>query len=290
VSVSSTVASFATGPTLTDAVDRCDWRTIGRERYYRDYMLPLRPVIIIGALEHWGARTKWTPEFFRDHHFNLPAETKGGQKWLLGNLVERVLRSTPDAPAPYLQQHPIDDWPAELLADILPLPECTMPNWLDSRWFPSIYKMKSTEFFLGGPGAKFPFLHFDHWHMHAFLMQLYGTKEYVIFPPSETPYMYAHGGSKENISQIDNVDQPDLTRFPLLANARGFRFRLQPGETLYVPSGWWHTARILSPSITVAVSGANAANWAAFKRDMLQDHRARNATRAAAIGLYLSVF
>jgi histone arginine demethylase JMJD6 len=282
-------APVAAGPSLTPSVDRHDWRSIGRERYHREYMLPLRPVVIGGALDHWDARTKWTPEFFRERHFNLPVEAKG-QQWLLGNLVERVLQSTADAPAPYLQQHPIDNWPTELRADISPLPECTTPNWLDSRWFPSAYQMKQTEFFLGGPGAKFPYLHYDHWHMHAFLMQLYGTKEYVIFPPSETSYMYPHGGAKQNISQVDDVLQPNLDRFPLFASARGFRFTLHPGETLYVPSGWWHTARILSPSITVAISGANAANWTAFKRDMLQDHRARNAPRAAAIAAYLSVF
>ncbi len=45
------------------------------------------------------------------------------------------------------------------------------------------------------------------------------------------------------------------------------RFLLHSGETLYVPSGWWRSARILEPSITVSVTGANRANWRGYRAD-----------------------
>jgi hypothetical protein len=34
-----------------------------------------------------------------------------------------------------------------------------------------------------------------------------------------------------------------------------------------MPSGWWHTARILSPSITISINGANAVSWPDFRKD-----------------------
>lgn len=277
------------GPSFSKGVDTHDWDSIGYRRYQQEYMLPLKPVVIKGALKHWRALGKWTPEYFRDNWGAMKLEIKG-QAWTMADLVDRVLVSTPQSPAPYLQQHHIDGWPAELLADVSPLPQCTRPNWVESRWFPSRYQMKSTEFFLGGPGAKFPFLHFDHWHMHAFLMQVCGVKEYIAFAPDQTPYMYANDGDKENISSVDEIDTPDLQKFPLFAKARGIKFLLQPGETLYVPSGWWHTARILSPSITISINGANAANWSAFRKDMLRDHAKRSPARAMALAAYFAVF
>jgi hypothetical protein len=35
-----------------------------------------------------------------------------------------------------------------------------------------------------------------------------------------------------------------------------------------VPSRWWHTARILSPSITVSTNVLNESNWDNFTEDM----------------------
>ena len=70
---------------------------------------------------------------------------------------------------------------------------------------------------------------------------------------------------------------PNLERFPLPVRAQGARFKLHPGETFFVPpGGWWHTARILNPSVTISINGVNRANGAAFRHD----HAARAARRS----------
>ena len=61
--------------------------------------------------------------------------------------------------------------------------------------------------------------------------------------------------------------EPDREKFPLFDQAEGVRFELHAGETLFVPAGWWHTARILNPSVTVSVNGLNRPNSAAFRND-----------------------
>ena len=61
--------------------------------------------------------------------------------------------------------------------------------------------------------------------------------------------------------------EPDPVEFPLFDRAQGVRFELHPGETLFVPAGWWHTARILNPSVTVSINGLNRANGEAFRND-----------------------
>lgn len=247
---------------LSDEIDRR--AGLDPDAFEREYLRPPRPVVLTDAIAHWRALGRWTPELFRDEYGYLEVEVDG-ETMTLRDLIRRIEASTDDSPAPYLHNQLIAEWPPELLADVLPMPACTRPNWLESRLFPSRSRMTSVETYIGGRGAQFPVLHYDGLHTHAYLMQLHGVKEYIVFSPDQTAFMYPLDG--KNTSRIDDVLEPDLAAFPLFDQAQGVRFELHPGETLFVPSGWWHTARILSASVTVSVNGVNRANSAAFRRD-----------------------
>jgi histone arginine demethylase JMJD6 len=264
------------GPTFSADIDRHEWSQLGRKRYVREYVDPLTPVIITGALEHWAATRKWTFELFRAQYGDLPLEIDG-RKLSMAQLIEEVIASTPDAPAPYLRNHLVKNLPKALQADIAPMPACTRPNWLEHPLISAHTSLTYVELYIGGRGARFPVLHYDGLHTHAFLMQIQGVKEYVGFAPDQTPYMYIRGRAGEpgvspiseqpNVSEINDIENWDASRFALFGKAKGVRFTLHPGETLFMPAGWWHTARILSPSITISINGANAANWSDFRKD-----------------------
>jgi hypothetical protein len=281
------IQTHRNAPTFIDAIDRYDWSELGAARYLREYMTPLKPVVISGAFEHWPARQKWTLDFFRRQHGDLPLEIEG-RELTMAELISEVENSTPTKPAPYLHNHLVSRLPAELRTDIDPMPACTYPNWLEHPLISFRGPLTYVELYIGGTGARFPILHYDGLHTHAFLMQLQGVKEYIAFPPDQTPLMYQMSEQDgPNLSSVDNVEAPDLTRFPLFAQATGVRFKLHPGETLFVPSGWWHTARILSSSITVSINGANHANWANFRSDFCRDHMAGRKAKAVLAAVYL---
>lgn len=75
----------------------------------------------------------------------------------------------------------------------------------------------------------------------------------------------------------------DLERFPLFDQADGVRFELHAGETLFVPAGWWHTVRILNPSVTVSVNGLNRANSAWFRNDYCENLALRSAVVSSVV-------
>lgn len=252
---------------LNDGIDRRAGLT--RERFEQEYLMPLRPVILTDAIDHWSALGRWTPAFFKTHygHLNVAVD---GEVMTLADLVDRVNASTDERPAPYLRNQLLSDWPAELCAELSPMPQCTRPNWLESRLFPSTRDLSYLELYIGGKGAKFPVLHYDHLFTHAFLMQLHGEKEYIAFSPEQGAFLYPRQGVHRNQSTINDPLHPDLDAFPLADRAQGIRFRLMPGETLFVPAGWWHTARILSPSVTISLNSVNQANVAAFRRDYVE--------------------
>ena len=91
--------TFCKGPMLTDGIDRYGWDEIGSARYYREYVLTLRPVIIRGAFDHWPARRKWNLHFLRNHYKDLPV-TVGGSPRKLGEFIEEVLASAPNSACP----------------------------------------------------------------------------------------------------------------------------------------------------------------------------------------------
>jgi hypothetical protein len=271
---------------LADQIDRRAGLT--RTSFADEYLSPPRPVILTDAMSHWPALGRWTPEFFK-HEYGALEVAVDGETMTLAQLIARIEASSVDAPAPYLRNQSLAAWPPELAAEVSPMPECTQPNWLDSRVFPSRNQLSSVEVYIGGRGAEFPVLHYDGMHTHAFLMQLHGDKEYIVFSPEQTPYMYPRDGLERNKSRVGDVLAPDLASFPLFDEAQGVRFELHPGETLFVPAGWWHTARILSASVTVSVNVLNRANSAAFREDYCASIARRSALLSSVVRAGLRV-
>jgi hypothetical protein len=53
-----------------------------------------------------------------------------------------------------------------------------------------------------------------------------------------------------NISRVD-VERPDLTKFPLFANATHMDVVIGPGEFIYIPARCWHYVRALTTSVSL---------------------------------------
>ncbi len=192
-------------------------------------------------------------------------------KLTLGEFIPQVLASTPDAPAPNLTNLPIAQHLPEFLPEIGPLPDFVRPNWaertlLHPRIRREMQRGSMLELYLGGPGGNFPVLHSDGLSTHAFLMPIAGVKQYWVWPPEDSAHLYP--GAALNTSPIRDIKHPDPELYPNFPQARATTFTLHPGELLFVPSRWWHTARILSPSITVSTNVLNESNWHNFTEDM----------------------
>lgn len=105
-------------------------------------------------------------------------------------------------------------------------------------------------------------LHYDP--MDGTLMQLYGSKRVVLFPPSQTYnlyplsiFNYLRYGLKlrGSYSQV-YPDRPDLVKYPRFKQAQAHRYEviLQSGEILFIPSGWWHEVTSFGNEVICAVN------------------------------------
>ena len=196
-------------------------------------------MILTDALSHWPALGRWSPQFFKTQYGHLEVQVDG-ERMSLGELVDRIEASTEDHPAPYLRNQPLAEWPPELAADVLAhagvhaaqlAPEPVLP--VATATCPPRRRISAVA------ALDFPVLHYDNWHTHAFLMQLYGEKEYLAFSPDQTAAMYPRDDGSGNRSQLDDLDHPRLTEFPLFEHAKGVRFCPRPGRNacLFPPVG-----------------------------------------------------
>jgi histone arginine demethylase JMJD6 len=262
---------------MTNSIDRR--YKLSYEQFAKEYLYANKPVIVTDALLEWKALRRWTPEFFKKEFgsmkFTLDDNSKskaayqghgnGAVEYTMDRFIDLVFSSTEADPAPYFRNQMLYELFPSLKDDIEPLPEYFQPNWLPDHYMVKyvsevLNRGAALELYIGGKGGAFPVLHYDGAGTHAFLMHVYGRKQFIIYPPSQEQFLYP-SPEKQNNSLINSIDNPDLTKFPLFAKAQPTIFILEPGELLFMPSHWWHTTKMLTACISVSANVANQSNW-----------------------------
>jgi len=259
------------------------------EEFAKEHLFANYPVVIGDACEAWSARKKFTPQFFKERYSDREVII-AGKTYNFGDYIDWMLTGTEENPAPYPCTLQVErDYP-ELLPDVLPRLKYAQPDRIQSKLLPNrlLSGANTLEIFFGSPGAQFPYVHYDYMSLHAYITQLYGHKEFTVIPPDQTPYVYPKPDNTW-VSEVNDIRNPDLEKYPLFANATPVTFVVGPGETLFIPCGWWHTARSLTPTISVALDCLNASNWKNFMREVDMNMSQRRPALAKAVQTYLSV-
>ncbi len=218
-------------------------KRISKEDFVKNYVQPQKPVVIENLIEDWPAFKKWDLDYIKElagdkvvplyddrpitseYKFNEPhAEMK------MADYID-LLKSKPTDYRIFLY-HLMKEVPA--LQKDFKFPKIGL----------RIIKQLPMLFF-GGENSKV-FMHYDidfanilHFHFH-------GKKQCIIYPPSESKYLYKVPHALISREDID-YRSPDLEKFPALKKAKGFVTELNHGETLYMPEGYWHQMTYLTP-------------------------------------------
>lgn len=254
----------------------------------KEHQQLLRPALIKDFCINWPAFGRWNLESLRDRFPDLIVPVDG-RSVKLGAFIDEVLTASAEKPCGYLREYHFCDFLPEVLPELMPIPGYHR-NRLNSRLLPLRgrvgFSQGPQQLLISGPGTHFPVLHYDFLHVHAYITQLQGDKEFTLFRPDETDNLYPKPDCA-NISQIDYFDPVDLERFPKFANARAVRFTARAGDTIFVPSGWWHYTKTLSPSLAITWNGVTRSNWNAFARDMYLDEGRQRGVKGALKRVYL---
>lgn len=105
--------------------------------------------------------------------------------------------------------------------------------------------------FFGGENSKV-FIHYDIDYSNILHFHFHGKKRCILFAPDQTPYLYKVPHALISREDID-FDNPDFEAFPALKHAEGFVTNLQHGEMLYMPEGYWHYMKYVTPGFSMSL-------------------------------------
>ena len=241
------------------AIDRVSG--LSEKEFYNNYVRQAIPVVITDKAP-WTSSEKFTPEYFKANYDHL-VRTVNEKSYTLSEIIDLCKISTPENKAPYPNIYNVaKDFP-EYLNEI-PKMNYGKSNRLQSRLLPKFIAERTSqqEMFFGGKGCSFPTLHVDYLGVHTQLTQIIGEKEFILYSPNQTSYLYPDK-IRTNHSPI-NINEPDYDKYPLFKNAKSISITLKPGETLFIPAGWWHTTYIHNFNLTYAIDHVNSFNWNNF--------------------------
>lgn len=125
--------------------------------------------------------------------------------------------------------------------------------------------------FFGGEGSNTR-NHVDIDMSHVFLTQYQGIKRVWLFPLSQSDLIYK---LPYNFHSIANLKTSSQEEFPGLKYLDGYEAVLKPGQTLYMPSGWWHFIQYETEGYSISVRALPfqlIEKWRGFKNLVITQH------------------
>ncbi|MEM6710119.1 MAG: cupin-like domain-containing protein [Pseudomonadota bacterium] len=213
-----------------------------------------KPFIVTDLAADWPALESWAPERLAERYGQHPVPVYDAS---FGTPGGNYMGSVDTMPfAEFLKETQTNG--RDLRMFLYNLAQ-QIPEMVDDIHLPALGLDFSRRFvfsFFGCRGSTTP-LHFDIDMGHVFHTVIRGQRRIRLFEPGNAPALYQH---PYTVRSYVDLDAPDFERFPALRHARGYEVVLEPGETLYMPPGWWHEFYYLDPGIGVSLR-ATPTRW-----------------------------
>lgn len=238
---------------ILSAIDTVD--TISPEDFKKNYLDTCRPLVIKNLTADWAAREKWTPDYL---------------KQVVGNKVVPLYDNAKADPSKPINtaaaEMPFDDYidlimrePTELrifffnifkkapeLLNDIKIPKDLMGGFIESM--PAM--------FFGGSNSV-TFLHYDIDLPHIFHTHFGGKKHIILFENKWKRRLYCIPNATYALEDYD-VANPDIQKFPALNGVEGIEVFLEHGDTLFMPTGYWHWMKYVEGGYSLSLRAWDA--------------------------------
>tara|TARA_R100000988_G_C3999422_1_gene167989 strand:- start:856 stop:1719 length:864 start_codon:yes stop_codon:yes gene_type:complete len=224
-------------------------KNITKEEFRKHYLKPQKPVIIEHFVDDWPAVQKWDLDYMakvagditvplyddrpvrHDEGFNQAHATMKMSEYVA------LLKKEPTRYRIFL-------W--NILKEVPELQkDFTYPDF-------GIKLMKSLPMLFFGGEDSYTFMHYDIDLANIFHFHFQGKKEVILFDQRQNDYLYKIPHSLIVREDID-FKNPDYEKWPALKKAKGWRGNLEHGEVLYMPEGYWHYMRYITPGFSMSL-------------------------------------
>ena len=232
---------------ILQPVDTVD--TLTKEEFITHYFKPQKPVVIKKMVDDWPAVKKWNLDYMAQVagdkivplYDNRPVDYKDGFNEPHATMSMReyidLLKREPTKYRIFL-------W--NILKEV--------PELQKDYNFPDfgIKLMKGLPMLFFGGKDSYTFMHYDIDLANIFHFHFQSKKEAILFDQSQTKYLYKVPHSLITREDIDFTN-PDYSTFPALKKAKGLIANLEHGNMLYMPEGYWHYMRYITPGFSMSL-------------------------------------
>ena len=224
-------------------------KSITKEDFITQYFRPQKPVVIERFIEDWPAFTKWNLEYMKQVagdkmvplYDDRPVDYKDGfnephAKMKMSDYIE-LLKCEPTKFRIFL-------W--NVLKEV--------PQLQNDFSYPDfgLKLMKGLPMLFFGGRDSYTFMHYDIDLANIFHFHFEGEKQIILFDQKQSKYLYRVPHSLITREDID-FSNPDLKKWPALEKAKGYITALNHGEVLYMPEGYWHYMKYVTPGFSMSL-------------------------------------
>jgi len=224
-------------------------KTITKEDFIQNYFKPQKPVVIESFIQDWPAFTKWNLEYMKKVagdktvplYDDRPVDFKDGfnephAKMKMADYVD-LLKSKPTKFRIFL-------W--NVLKEVPVLQkDFNYPDF-------GLRLMKGLPMLFFGGTDSYTFMHYDIDLANIFHFHFEGKKEIILFDQQQNKYLYKVPYALITREDID-FSNPDFTKWPALKKAKGYKTSLEHGQVLYMPEGYWHYMKYITPGFSMSL-------------------------------------
>ena len=224
-------------------------KEISKSDFLNNFVKPQVPVVIEHLVDEWPAVKKWDFDYFKERvgdktvplYDDRPVDYKDG-------FNEPHARMKMSEYIDLLQKEPTKY--RIFLYNILK----EAPELQKDFDFPQVglRLLKSLPMLFFGGEDSYTFMHYDIDLANILHFHFQGKKECILFPNEEKRHLYKVPYSLITHESID-FSNPDFDQWPALRHAKGFRAELEHGNVLYMPEGYWHYMKYITPGFSMSM-------------------------------------
>lgn len=213
------------------------------------YINQQKPVVIKQFSKQWPAYEKWSLDYMKEiaGHKDVPLydnrpvshEFKFNEPHKIMSMSDYIdlLKSEPTKYRIFL-------W--NIIKEVPTLQDdFSMPDF-------DIRLMKGLPMLFFGGQDSYTFMHYDIDLANIFHFHFHGKKMVILFDQNQNKYLYKVPHALISHQDID-YENPDFNKWPALKHARGYKCYLEHGDMLYMPEGYWHYMKYITPGFSMSL-------------------------------------